>query len=221
MEKIIIANWKANKTLTDAIFWVERVGSELAKLGKKAILCPPAVFLIPIEAKIKQLNLENFLFLGSQNISHFPQGAYTGEVSASQFSGIVKFSLVGHSERRRYFLENKEQIFAKLNLAKETGIVPIFCFDVPQIDEVFELEDENLICVYEPVSAIGTGVPDTPENAKNIANQVKSKKTNAEVLYGGSVTGENAGDFLKVSDGVLVGTASLDPSEFLAILAKS
>lgn len=221
MEKIVIANWKANKTLNEAIFWVENVGLELAKLGKQAILCPPTVFLIPIAAKIKQLNLESFLLLGSQNISHFPQGAYTGEISASQLLGIVKFSLVGHSERRRYLGETKEQIFAKINLAKEIGITPVFCFDIPQIEEVFELGDEKLICVYEPVSAIGTGIPDTPENAAKVAAQVKLKKPSAKVLYGGSVTGKNALNFLQVTDGVLVGTASLDPTEFLTILAKS
>lgn len=220
VEKIIIANWKANKNLEEAVFWVEKVGAEILKFKKKVILCPPSMFLMPLKDVINRLNLTDFLFLGSQNLSHYPQGAYTGEVAASQLSGLVKFALVGHSERRKYFGETKEQIFEKINLAKRFGITPILCFDTPQIEEVFNISENYLIAAFEPISAIGTGIPETPEAAAQVVKQVKSRKPETSVLYGGSVTAENIDKFLEVCDGALIGTASIDSSDFLAILAK-
>lgn len=220
MSKIVIANWKANKTLEEAIPWIEKVGQEILATGQKVILCPPSVFVIPLAAKIKEKNLQDFIILGSQNISHYARGAYTGEVAPYQLTGFVKFTLVGHSDRRRYFGETSEQVAIKFNLAKEFGIAPVLCFDISQLEEVFNLAYADLICAFEPVAAIGTGNPDTPENVKRVATMVKSKNPTAKVLYGGSVTYENVGDFLGVCDGALVGSASLSPDEFLKIISK-
>jgi triosephosphate isomerase len=74
---------------------------------------------------------------------------------------------------------------------------------------------------YEPVEAIGTGKPDSPENAQSIARLIKEKNNEVEyVLYGGSVNGENVKGFTDMQDisGVLVGGASLDPHNFLGII---
>lgn len=217
--KIIVANWKANKTLEEAIPWVETVGQEILKLRKKVILCPPSIFIIPLAAKIEGENLTEFLILGSQNISHYSAGAYTGEIAVDQLTGFVSYTLVGHSERRRYFGETSEQVAAKFNLAKEFGITPILCFDITQIEEVYNLAYADLVCAFEPVSAIGTGNPDTPENAHQIVTMIKSKNPTAKVLYGGSVTYENIDNFLGVCDGALVGSASLSPDDFLPIVS--
>ncbi len=104
----------------------------------------------------------------------------------------------------------------KVKLAKGVGIEPIFCVQ----DEHTPVPEGVLIVAYEPVFAIGTGVADTPENANQVCGKIKESHAGLTVLYGGSVTSENAKTFLDEEhiSGLLIGKASLDPEEFLKIV---
>jgi len=154
--------------------------------------------------------------LGAQDISSFEEGAYTGEVSAKQVKEFANFVIIGHSERRNNFGENDNILFKKFKLAKENGLIVIFCVQGKET----KIPENADVIAYEPINAIGTGNPDTPENAENVAAYFKANFKVPAVLYGGSVTASDVNSFSQMPsiDGVLVGKASLDPEEFYAII---
>ena len=127
--------------------------------------------------------------------------------------------IIGHSERRQNLFENNEMLKPKVLMAKKYNLMPIFCIQ----NEETEVPAEINIIAYEPPTAIGTGNPDTPENAQRVGKIIKERTGVANVLYGGSVTSSNVKTFTNMPsiDGLLVGGASLDPLEFLAIIKNA
>lgn len=223
MKKLfIIANWKSNKTIEETEKWLHDFSEGLEKEkinleGKKIIIAPSFTSLEHGNYCAKNLNLP--IEFAAQDISPFDQGAYTGEVNGKQIRERANYVIIGHSERRSNFGETNEMLGKKASMAIHSDLTPIFCIQnentpVPQGVE---------IVVYEPVFAIGSGNPDTPENANNVAGKVKSRQEIKYVLYGGSVTGDNVGSFIQMPniDGVLVGGASLDPHKFLEIIKNA
>lgn len=222
---IIVANWKANKVEKEALVWVEKVGKFLKDKSKAVILCPSFIHIALLKTRIDVLGFSSFIHLGAQNISHYDTGPYTGEVTAEQLAGFVEFSLVGHSERRRFFAETEQDIIQKINLAKKWKIKPILLVDLPWIGEVAHWSGEDMIVCYEPVSAISTKTgyhPDNPEHAFGIAKKIFIYNPKATVLYGGSVNSSNVRDFLNVGfSGFVVGQSSLDVNDFIDLLDAS
>jgi len=213
--KYIIANWKSNKVLSDATDWVEKVGPQLTKNEEvTTIVCPPSLYLEEISKAVQVLGSD--LKVGSQNISAFPFGSYTGEETAEMVKQFGDYSIVGHSERRKNFAETDEIVGDKVTRALEAGLIPIFCVQ----DEQTPIPEGVTIVAYEPVFAIGTGTPDTPQNANEVCMNIVSTHPDCVVLYGGSVTAENAKQFLaqEYISGLLIGKASLDPEEFVKIV---
>lgn len=218
----IVANWKANKTEEEAIKWLEEFKAGMGGLAsqwehKEAIVCPPYPVLPVMKEYIKKNELP--ISLGSQDISQFGRGAYTGEVPAAVIHSYIRYCIIGHSERRNYFQENTEVISKKVENALSGNMIPIFCVQ----DSSTLIPDGVFLVAYEPVFAIGTGNPDTPENANMVAEEIKKNKKVQYVLYGGSVNAENVHNFTSclVIDGVLVGGASLDAQEFLEIIKNA
>lgn len=215
----IIANWKANKTEFEAKDWLQRfMIDDLRITNKEVIICPPFTLLSNLKSYI--LNHNSLLKLGSQNISPFDAGAYTGEINGDQIKEFADYVIIGHSERRQNFSETDEDLSKKVEMAKKNGLTPIFCIQ----DENTQIPAGVSLVAYEPISAIGTGNPDTPENTEKIATLVKEKNKNIEhVLYGGSVMSSNINTFTTMPNisGALVGGASLDPLEFLAIIKNA
>jgi len=223
MKKLfIIANWKSNKTIEEAEKWLHDF-SEILKSdnlnieNKEIIVCPSFTAIEHTNYCIKNLNL--LIKIGAQNISPFDKGAYTGEVNGEQIKEFAEYVIIGHSERRQNFSENNEELSKKVLMAKKYNLIPIYCIQNDQTS----IPDGVEIAVYEPPSAIGTGNPDTPENAEKVAESVKEKTKAQHVLYGGSVTSSNVKTFTNMPniDGLLVGGASLDPSEFLEIIKNA
>ena len=214
---IIVANLKANKTWNEMIGWFDVVGPKAENFVGTVVICPSFAFLASSSQKIKAVSWP--LKLGSQDVSRFTQGAYTGEVAASQIVDLVSYAIIGHSERRQNFDENEITLSQKVTFTKKAGIEPIFCVQ----SSSDPIPQEVAIVVYEPVFAIGTGNPDTPQNVQAVAKQLK-EKGKFLVLYGGSVSGANVKQFLSkgLVDGVLVGaTNSLDPANFIRILESA
>lgn len=216
MKKLwIIANWKSNKTISEALDWLNIVGPKLPGLENlKIVACPTFSCLSELK---KEIQVRSYpIFLGSQDLSPFGPGAYTGEEPAELLQELVSFSIIGHSERREKFDETDEIITDKFKQAQNAGIEPILCIQ----DTNTPIPGGVKIAAYEPVFAIGTGTPDTPENAQKVAKEVKAKMPGINILYGGSVTNENCASFVSQEDiaGLLVGKASLDAEEFLKIV---
>lgn len=232
-KRFIVANWKSYKTNLEAKSWLQEVSSSkysfdkvqdkqvLSEKDQKVILC--SSFTLLSELKLLITNYHLPFVLGAQDISPFGEGAYTGEVNGKQIKEFADYVIVGHSERRKHFGENEEMVYKKIEQALRNGLTPILCVsDIHQFGH-YSLDASKIIIAYEPLFAIGSGNPDTPENANNVARQLKEKVGKAPVLYGGSVTSQNVKEFLNTSDidGVLVGSTSLNPSEFATILSHA
>jgi len=214
--KYFIANWKANKNLNDAFLWFDFFSKNYQPQDNKIIIiCPPLPLIFPLKQKAK--NRKN-LYFGSQDISAFEEGSYTGEVTAKNLFGLVNFTLVGHSERRRYFFEKESSINKKIILAKKYQIEPILCIsDKDEFSSSFN--DQLNFVAYEPLNAIGTGYNEDLNLVLKFKKDLNLKKE-MKFLYGGSVDQKNSHQYLENGEiaGVLVGSSSLDPKNFLAII---
>jgi triosephosphate isomerase len=217
---LIVANLKSYKNENEAKIWLEsfRKITELnLDLGEKeVIVCPSFTQLFSFFSYFSSHNIQ--AKLGSQNVSPFDEGAYTGEVNAKQVKDFAQYILIGHSERRTNFNETEDMLANKVSMTLKYGLDPIF---LVQGQEYLVPQGVKIIA-YEPVSAIGTGTPDTPENADAVATMLKSKN-NVQVLYGGSVTADNVKSFTAKTniDGVIVGGASLEAEEFIKIIQNA
>ncbi|PIS21926.1 triose-phosphate isomerase [candidate division WWE3 bacterium CG08_land_8_20_14_0_20_41_15] len=216
-ENLFVANLKCNLNLTESLRWLKGF-LEGFNGNNKVVICPEAPFLLPFKEKIQ--GREN-ITLGIQNISQFEEGQYTGEISARALVGITDYAIVGHSERRKYFKETDAEVRGKIALCQKYGIMPIVC--VSNESEVSELlgSEENFIVAYEPLTAIGTGEPESPEEAEKFSQKVKEiLGLEVKVLYGGSVNSGNVKAYLQLEsiEGVLVGGASLDIIDFVKIV---
>lgn len=226
-KRVIIGNWKSQMN-TQAIDEWFRIVSSIAneEIHKRhlsfeyteVVICVPFPYLSQIHGLARTLPFP--LHVGAQDISPYGPGAYTGAVAGYMIAQFASFVLIGHSERRSLFGEDESVLEEKVLQAKAAGITPVYCVS----EETAPIPEEVSIVAYEPVWAIGTGKPDTPENAQNTAHALRERNTHVtHVLYGGSVTGENADEFLAQEDirGVLVGKASLDPSLFWEIIVHA
>ena len=214
----VIANWKSNKTISEAVEWIAEVGPRVPKRKDvKVVVCPTFSALSEVKKAIQAGNFP--IMVGSQDISSFGIGAYTGEEPAELLKPLVRLSIIGHSERRQNFSETDEMVDQKVKKTLENAITPLVCVQ----SEKTPVPEGCGLVAYEPIFAIGTGNADTPENASAIAQSLKSKYGESlEVLYGGSVNSDNINSFIDQSNisGVLVGKWSLDVDKFIQILEK-
>lgn len=215
---LIIANFKSNKTKIEAEQWLREI-SEIKNqdlTNKRIIVCPSFTLLDYFKSYIGENNLP--IELGAQDISRFAQGAHTGEVNGIQIKEFVNYVIIGHSERRTEFNEGENILKEKIKITIDCGLNPVLCV---QNGDMMINQGVSIVA-YEPVFAIGSGNPDTPENANEIAKKLKIN-ANVNVLYGGSVTSENVSSFTGKDniDGVLVGGASLEASELLKIVENA
>lgn len=188
--------------------------------------------------------------LSAQDIHWEDQGAFTGEVAPPMLkSAGCRYVIVGHSERRRYFGETDAIVKKKVAAVLRHGLQPILCVGETweqrssgQTDQVLSgqltealsgVEKDraaDVVVAYEPVWAIGSGRPATAEQARDAHRHIRATATalwgqepgaRVPILYGGSVTPDNIGEFLALRevDGALVGGACLDPAQFAKILA--
>ena len=246
-KNIVAGNWKMNNTFQEAEELISVIADELDEKSLKCevIVCPPSIYL----EMASDYGEESILSISAQNVSGFDNGAYTGEVSALMLDAMgVSYSLVGHSERRKYFSETDKQLAEKVDRLLDNNLKPIFCigeqledresdkhFDVvrSQMENgLFHLnKDEflNVVVAYEPVWAIGTGVVASPEQAQEmhafIRGLIAEKYDNevaeeTTILYGGSCNASNASTLFanKDVDGGLIGGASLKADDFVKIV---
>ncbi len=247
-KKIIIGNWKMNLTIHEASLFVHKLDKLIAKHpGVDVVLAPSFLSLPAVSLQIEHAKFK----LAAQDLYWRDEGAYTGEVSAHQLHGLVKYALVGHSERRHIFGEKGREIRNKVQAAFRNDIIPVLCIGesageraageaqdvlndqiIEGVTNITSPEAATMVIAYEPTWAIGAGKTLTPgeveQAVKGIRNQVKhlfgeDTAQNIRVLYGASVTKDNAMGFLQVAgvDGLLVGGDSLDAQAFSSIVNKA
>jgi triosephosphate isomerase len=208
------------------------------------IIAPPAIHL----NSFNQMLSHTPIALAAQNCHQQDSGAYTGELSVGMLKSVgVEYVLIGHSERREYFMEDSLSLSFKVNNVIKHGLRPIYCCGETlaqrqegehfrtisnQIEQgIFQLNEMellNCIVAYEPVWAIGTGETASPQQAQEVHNFIRKTiakqysdmvADNISILYGGSVKPSNAKELFTCPDidGGLIGGASLNAESFVAI----
>ncbi len=207
--------------------------NELKKIesSHQLVICPSQVYL-------NSIDLPTF-DLGSQNVSSYHQGAYTGEIYAHQLKSLdVKYCLVGHSERRKYQRETNKDINEKIKRLLEEEITPILCIGetkeqkdskktksvlLSELNECLSgINNNDIIIAYEPIWAIGTGITPTKDEVEDVLKEIKKVYQKNKLIYGGSLNQENIVEF-KTSyliDGYLLGGLSLKPQELKDFISK-
>lgn len=241
-QKIIVANWKMNCLQGDVGQYLDTFIMKIAekRFEHEIILCPAHIHL----SFVSERALDSTLFkVGAQDCAGAEKGAFTGDVSGAMIKDAgADYVLIGHSERRQYHHEDNTLLRRKVDQALKNGLCPIFCVgetlqereegrthDIieAQLSVLDDLSHGRIIVAYEPVWAIGTGlIPSVKDVAKvhqaiaDILN--KFGLTSTAILYGGSVTPDNAASFLlsPLIGGLLVGGASLDPDSFYRIVSS-
>jgi len=228
MKKLsIIGNWKSFKITPEVTSWFESMGQHKEALvqlvDKEIVICVPFTLLSLVKSASKQYGLP--ISIGAQDISPFDEGKYTGAVNGKQLQEFATHVIIGHSERRQHFGDTDEVVKEKIQKAFSYGLTPIVCVsEVAQAQQLGEItKDRSMLIAYEPLFAIGSGTPDSPENADNMCSQIQQCVPQATVIYGGSVTSENVHSFTAMDHiaGVLPGGASLDPEEFFQIVQNA
>jgi triosephosphate isomerase len=238
--KLVVGNWKMNGGLaSNATLLVAITGGWKARPDRQLAVCVP----FPYFAQVRDLLAGSAVSWGAQDVSMHGAGAHTGEVSAgmvAEFGG--RFAIVGHSERRAQHGETDAMVAAKARAALATGLTPIVCVGETlaereagqwhhvvgrQVDAAAHALGADLalaVLAYEPVWAIGTGKTAAPGQVQEVHAFLRERLERAgaprlQVLYGGSVKAANAAALFAQPDvdGGLVGGASLDAAEFLAI----
>lgn len=223
-----IANFKQNFSLNQSQEWLDSFLNSYTPHPQIQVILAPS--FIALHYFAHQINSKENLFLASQDVSHFSPGAHTGRVGAQQLQGLVHYSLIGHSEMRQEAGDTDDTVAKKAQLLVKQNIIPIVCLDKPYLETQISklkhqlLELPDLLFAYEPLAAIGTGSPETPDNSNAIAFKIKSlTKRTYPVLYGGSVDEYNIDGFLKAENlsGALIGTSALNPNTFLNLLTHA
>jgi triosephosphate isomerase len=244
-KKYIIGNWKMNLNVQQASFLLHALNERVsAPRETEVVIAPHFIALQPLSLQVNHRKLK----LAAQNCYWRDEGAFTGEISASMLRGLVKYVILGHSERRHIFGETNDTIRHKMQAAVRNHLTPILCIgetgqERADGDMTYVLHDqlmaglanltseeiESIIIAYEPVWAIGTGNSATPKDVAEaiaaIRHQIKELygKHASEivpVLYGGCVTADNARLYINTKgvDGLLVGGASLHIEQFIQII---
>jgi triosephosphate isomerase len=238
-------NFKMNGTLSSTKEIVNNLNNAKLDSNVEVVIAPPALYLLPTRE-----HLRKGLEVAAQNVYDKPNGAFTGEISASQLkdSGIT-WTILGHSERRTILGETDEIVANKTKAALDAGLSVILCcgesleereagttVDVvtKQLKVVADKVQDwsKIVVAYEPIWAIGTGKVATTEQAQEVHAAIREwlkKEVSAEaaektrILYGGSVSEKNCKELAKQADidGFLVGGASLKPAFVDIINAQS
>ncbi|HEX2306731.1 MAG TPA: triose-phosphate isomerase [Jatrophihabitantaceae bacterium] len=227
---LVLGNWKMNLNHLEAIALTQKIAYSLAPevIGAVEVaVLPPFVDLRSVQTLVDGERLA--LGYGAQDVSPFPSGAYTGDISAGMLAALgCTYVLTGHSERRRYHGETDSEVNGKVKAAYGAGLVPVLCvgesLDVREsgghlahnlrqlkagLDGLAAASVQTLVMAYEPIWAIGTGEVATPEDAQEMCAELRAKvgdlygadlATAARILYGGSVKSDNAAGLFGESD---------------------
>ncbi|ADL50492.1 triose-phosphate isomerase [Clostridium cellulovorans] len=246
MRKAIIAgNWKMNKTVDEAVAYINEFKPLVKDATCDVVLCVP---FIALDAAVKAAAGSN-IKIGAQNMHFEESGAFTGEVSPKMLTSIgVDYVVIGHSERRQYFAETDETCNLKVKKAIEHNLIPILCCgetleerETDKTEEVIgaqikadladvaEADLEKVVIAYEPIWAIGTGKTATDDQAnetiafirKTLASLYTQEAADkVRIQYGGSVKPSTIKAQMAKSDidGALVGGASLLTDDFAQIV---
>ena len=240
---IVAGNWKMNTTIDEGLALVDAIRPLIDDVRSvDRVVCPPFVSLHAISDRLR----ESEIAVGAQNVYFEQKGAFTGDISAPMLAGLVRYVIVGHSERRTVFGEDDDIVAKKIRAVQAAGLLPILCVGETLAERHWGATEsvlrrhvhtaldglasvEGLVVAYEPVWAIGTGRAATAEDANEGCRFIRVEiealfgeevAQATRIQYGGSVTPDNAAVFFAQPDidGALVGGASLVAESFAGIV---
>lgn len=241
---LVVGNWKMHGSRSAITLLLDGMKAGLNEPAAAVAVCPPAVYISQVADSLAGSGIA----WGAQNLCEQPEGAFTGEISAGMLADFgCRYVIVGHSERRALYGETDALIAAKFKAALQSDIAPILCvgesLEQRESGETLAWIENQLTAVigavgieefargvvaYEPIWAIGTGKTATPEQAQEVhahirrvlAGYSETVAAGVQILYGGSVKAANAAELFARDDidGALVGGASLQAQEFVAIV---
>lgn len=242
---MVAGNWKMNKTLEEGTRLALEVAAQLPTSDTITVLCPPFTHIAAISAAVAGSGVQVGAQNCHPEASGAYTGEVSTSMLKSAGANYV---VLGHSERRVLFGETDDFISKKVSAALSSGLIPIFCcgelLDAREAGQqeavvaeqvsggLFHLEPgqfETVVIAYEPVWAIGTGRTASPQQAQEMHHYIRgliAAKYGAAmadattILYGGSCKPDNAGELFSQPDvdGGLIGGASLNASDFVAIV---
>lgn len=222
--KIIIGNMKMYLNFDDIKNYLDKTNDTLLK----AIISPSSIYI--------PYFLDKGYKVAIQNISEHDNGAYTGEVSASQAKSMnIDYVILGHSEVRCNLIENNYKINQKIKNCLEQDLKVILCIgeskeerdnnktkDIikKQLDLCLKdiIDYDSIIIAYEPIWAIGTGIIPSNDEIRKILEYIHSLYK-VKIIYGGSVDEENIKTLNKIDlDGFIIGSSCINPDKFIEII---
>lgn len=243
----IVGNWKMNLTLSEVEDFLSTVKGRLP--DPHDVECAIAASSIYMDALTKFCKKEKNLKTAAQNCFYKDSGAYTGEVSPMALADMgVKYVMLGHSERRKYFDESNKMINKKVKAVIKNNMTPIICCDEtmakrktademnwvvnPVIEALKGISPEDakhVVIGYEPSWAIGTGRTASAAEIQEACFLIRETlidlygqdiANEIRIVYGGSVNSRNVTEIMKQDDvdGVLPGKSSLKAEEFIKIV---
>ncbi|ADW16503.1 Triose-phosphate isomerase [Desulfobulbus propionicus DSM 2032] len=224
MKKILLANWKANLSPERAMQWCEVFAATYRPHADlEMVVAVPSLMLERVAAHLRG---RDGIALAAQGVSPYPQGNYTGSTPAAWLRGLVRYTLIGHRERRRYFHETVQDVARQAYESLAEELQPIVCVDrellIPQTAAMAAEELPRLIWAYTPET------PKTLEMARSereivaLLPQIARSTDNGPVLYGGGVTVDNAASLWQLAgiSGLLMGRGCLDAAVFAALINR-
>ncbi|VFP84959.1 Triosephosphate isomerase [Buchnera aphidicola (Cinara splendens)] len=248
IKPIIVGNWKLNGTKKKIKKFLKLLSLFITKYNPKGTI----IISLPIIYAYIIKNLSIFkkkkIFSGAQNVDNHILGSFTGEISPNMLNDMmIKYVIIGHSERRFNHKETNHVVANKFRLLKQENLIPILCIGetkqekinnrieevcIKQIDIILNMcgthAFDNSIIAYEPIWAIGSQNSATPSEVQYVAQFIRQyinfksnyKIKNFFIQYGGAVTNKNVSELMSKEDidGFLIGRSALEITEFIKII---
>lgn len=248
-KKLLLGNWKMNKSCTEAKEFIDSASDFVKIAADHHIDVGVAPAFTSLCSVIKRG--PKGLIVAAQNVHYEDRGAFTGEVSIPMLLDLgVQWVIIGHSERRLYDNETSEKCHKKIIALLSHDMIPVYCVgeSLAQFEsgatkkvvgeqmriglaDVDPKEASHLVIAYEPVWSIGTGKNASQAIAQEICSFIRKilhelfgdVSEEIRILYGGSVKPENVKEYLLSPDidGALIGGASLKVDTFAALIKNS
>ncbi len=240
--RIVAGNWKMHKTAAQTRAYLQTFLPLAAQIPDRIeiVIAPP---FTAIPAAHELLRDHPRVLLGAQNVHWDLHGPFTGEIAAPMLREFdVRYTIVGHSERRMYFNETDRTVNLKVKTLLKHGITPIVAVGetseeraagetdrrvvsqtTAALDGLDATDVLRVVLAYEPIWAIGTGANCEPVEANRVMGVIRNSVAGLDdvpILYGGSMKPENAASYATQPNinGGLIGGASLDPDGFATLI---
>lgn len=222
MEKIVLANLKANLAPSHVDTWLQAFSSRYTSVSSvQVLLAVPFLYMERIAEKVGALGR---VTLAAQGVSPYPPGGYTGATPAAWLKGLAGYALVGHRERRHYFYEDDQSVAGQVRESVAAGLQPILCLDRDsksgQLAALDSSDLEQSLLAYTPHDSVKLEVAAASGDIIDTAASFAASSGGRPVLYGGGVNNDNAAELINLPgiSGIMVGRSCLDGAEFAGLI---